>query len=114
MSVLIGDFWQSKQYPKIIYHVDNFSINLKKAANLKKEMFIICSELLADTNGSDNIEKFTTNPLFVFHTTEEELEELCTPILTAKRITKDTRTFKTDKDILDYLTRKVEEKLNAK
>lgn len=56
MSIRIGDFLQSKQYPKTIYHVDNFSINLKKAANLKKEMFIICSELLADTNGSDKIE----------------------------------------------------------
>lgn len=114
MSIRIGDFLQSKQYPKTIYHVDNFSINLKKAANLKKEMFIICSELLADTNGSDKIEKFTTNPLFVFHTTEEELEELCTPILTAKRITIDTQTFKTDEDVLNYLKKKVGERLNAK
>lgn len=50
----------------------------------------------------------------MFHTTEEELEELCTPILTAKRITIDTQTFKTDEDVLNYLKKKVEERLNAK
>lgn len=112
MDVHIGDFWQSKNDSKVIYHVTNFSFRMGGLQS-SKDMLLICEEFHYMKMG-DNPASVKNDSRFLSHITVDNFKLMNQCILSAERIMKDTQTFKTDKDILDYLTKKVEEKLNAK
>lgn len=112
MDIHIGDFWQNKFNPKVIYHVANFSFRMGGLQS-GKDMLLICEEFhYTKTDG--NPASVKDNSRFFSHITVDNFKKMNRSILSAERIMKDTQIFKTDKDILDYLTKKVEEKLNAK
>lgn len=112
MDVHIGDFWQNKGNPKEIYHVANFSFRMGGFQS-SKDMLLICEEFHYTKIGG-NPASVKNDSRFLSHITVDNFKKMNQCILSAERIMKDTQTFKTDKDILDYLTKKVEEKLDAK
>ena len=105
MDVHIGDFWQSKCNPKVIQHVVNFSFRMGGFPSSKDIHY---------TKIGENPASVKEDSRFFSHITVDNFKKMNQCILSAERIMKDTQAFKTDKDILDYLTKKVEEKLNAK
>lgn len=112
MDIHIGDFWQSKCNPKVIQHVVNFSFRMGGFPS-SKDMLLICEEFHYTRIG-ENPASVEEDSRFFLHITVDNFKKMNQCILSAERIMKDTQAFKTDKDILDYLTKKVEEKLNAK
>lgn len=112
MDVHIGDFWQSKCNPKVIQHVVNFSFRMGGFPS-SKDMLLICEEFHYTKIG-ENPASVKEDSRFFSHITVDNFKKMNQCILSAERIMKDTQAFKTDKDILDYFTKKVEEKLNAK
>lgn len=112
MNVHIGDFWQNKFNSKVIYHVVNFSFRMGGLQS-SKDMLLICEEFHYTKTG-ESPASVKDDARFFSHITVDNFKKMNQCILSAERIMKDTQTFKTDKDILDHLTKKVEEKLNAK
>ena len=112
MDVHIGDFWQNKNNPKEIYHVANFSFRIGGFQS-SKDMLLICEEFHYTKIG-DHPASVKDDSRFLSHITVDDFKRMNRRILSAERIMKDAKVFKTNKDILDYLTKKVEKKLNAK
>nr|DAZ76977.1 MAG TPA: hypothetical protein [Caudoviricetes sp.] len=112
MDIHIGDFWQNKFNPKAIYRVAHFSFRMGGFQS-GKDMLLICEEFRYTKIG-ENPASVKEDSRFFSHITVDNFKKMNQCILSAERIMKDTQAFKTDKDILDYLTKKVEEKLNAK
>lgn len=107
MSIHIGDFWQSKQNKNVIYHVDNYAFEMNKYNNLTNSMMIILSKLCIAPNQDGGL--FIPKPeQFARYARPDDLRQECKLILSAKRIAKDKK-FQNDKDIFDYLAKKVGE-----
>ena len=103
MSIHIGDFWQSKQSKDVIYHVDNYAFKMGDA--LVNSIMVICTKIYI--SHTKNEESFIEE-LFPVYANEDDFKQECELILSAERITKDKK-FKSDKDIFDYLAKKVGE-----
>jgi hypothetical protein len=112
MDIHIGDFWQNKFNPKAIYRVAHFSFRMGGLQS-GKDMLLICEEFHYAKTG-ESPASVKDDARFFSHITVDNFKKMNQCILSAERIVKDIQTFKIDKDILDYLTKKVEEKLNAK